>query len=65
MPLALYSSKVYHEENNKIAVAVRISGATDEYSDENAFITKSISLADLVDQKSRFLFEDAKICTPT
>ena len=64
--MALYSSKVSHEENNKIAVAVRISGAIDEYSDENVFITKSIQcLADLVDQKSRFLFEDVKVCKPT
>ena len=54
-----------HEENNKIAVAMRISGATNEYSDENVFITKSISLADLVEQKSRFQFEEAKIYKPT
>ena len=65
MPFALCSSKVSHEDKNKIAAAVRISGITDKYSDENVFITKSTSLADLVDEKSRFLFEDAKVCKPT
>ena len=56
------SAKLTAEEKEGIAVKLKSLSTTDDFTEENINISKSTRLADLVDERSCFLFSELGIC---
>ena len=54
-----------NEEKDDIAATLRSSQETEHYADDNVIITESTTLTDLVDERSRFLFDELRVCAQT
>ena len=65
MPLALSSDKITNEQKEEITTVLSRCDPTEDYTNDSVRVTESTRLADLIDERSRFIFDELKICQPT